>query len=84
MPRVLQRIRQIGAVRFVGVTNEEEEILETIRRKGGSCSQKDLYTELAMSQSKISIVLTGLEERGLVRRFREGRENVIHIVEDQI
>ncbi len=80
-PRVLRRIRQIGAVRFVGVTNEEEEILETIRRKGGSCSQKDLYTELALSQSKISIVLAGLEERGLVRRFREGRENVIHIVE---
>jgi len=83
MPRVYQQIRQIGSVRFVGVTNEEEEILETIRRKGGSCSQKELYTELSMSQSKISIVLTGLEERGLVRRFREGRENVIHIVEDQ-
>jgi uncharacterized membrane protein len=81
-PRIFQRIRQIGAVRFVGVTNEEEEILETIRQKGGSCSQKDLYTELDLSQSKISIVLTGLEERGLVRRFREGRENVIHIVEN--
>jgi uncharacterized membrane protein len=26
--------------------------------------------------------LNNLEERGLVRRFREGRENVVHIMED--
>ncbi|NHI83543.1 MAG: MarR family transcriptional regulator [Candidatus Thorarchaeota archaeon] len=81
-PRVIRRVRQIGSVRFVGVTNEEKEILETIKSKGGSCSQKELYTDLDTSQSKISIVLAGLEERGLVRRFREGRENIIHIVED--
>lgn len=81
-PKVVRKLKQLGSVRLVGVTSEEEEILETIRSKGGSCSQKDLYTDLDMSQSKISIVLSGLEERGLVRRFREGRENVIHIVED--
>jgi uncharacterized membrane protein len=81
-PKVYQRIRRIGTVRFVGVTTEEEEVLEVIRQKGGSCPQKDLYTEFDMSQAKVSIILNNLEERGLVRRFREGRENVVHIMEE--
>lgn len=81
-PKVYQRVRRIGTVRFVGVTAEEEEILEVIRQKGGSCPQKDLYTEFDMSQAKVSIILNNLEERGLVRRFREGRVNVVHIIEE--
>ena len=81
-PTLISRFRKIGKVRFVGVTNEEEEILDVIREKGGSCSQKDLYTGTDMSQAKVSLLLNNLEERGLVRRFREGRENVVHIMEE--
>ena len=81
-PKLYQRIKRIGTVKFVGVTSEEEEVLEVIRQKGGSCPQKDLYTEFDMSQAKVSLILNNLEERGLVRRFREGRENVVHIMED--
>ena len=65
-----------------GLFYEEEEVLEVIRQKGGSCPQKDLYTEFDMSQAKVSLILNNLEERGLVRRFREGRENMIHLMED--
>ena len=80
-PKILYRLRRIGKVRFVVVTSEEEEILEVIRQRGGSCPQKDLYTEFDMSQAKVSLILNNLEERGLVRRLREGRENVVHIME---
>ncbi|NHI89195.1 MAG: MarR family transcriptional regulator [Candidatus Thorarchaeota archaeon] len=81
-PRIYHRIKRIGSVKFVGVTSEEEEVLDVIRRKGGSCPQKDLYTEFNMSQAKVSLILNNLEERGLVRRFKDGRENVVHIMED--
>ncbi len=81
-PSIIRRFKKIGKVRFVGVTNEEEEILDLIREKGGSCSQKDLYTGTEMSQAKVSLLLNNLEERGLVRRFREGRENIVHIMEE--
>ncbi|MHA1864193.1 MAG: helix-turn-helix transcriptional regulator, partial [Candidatus Thorarchaeota archaeon] len=81
-PKIVYRLRRIGKVKFIGVTSEEEEVLEVIRQKGGSCPQKDLYTEFDMSQAKVSLILNNLEERGLVRRFREGRENVVHIMED--
>jgi hypothetical protein len=80
-PKIVYRLQRIGKVKFIGVTSEEEEVLEVIREKGGSCPQKDLYTEFDMSQAKVSLILNNLEERGLVRRFREGRENVVHIME---
>jgi uncharacterized membrane protein len=35
-----------------------------------------------MSQAKVSLILTALEERGLVRRFKDGRENTVHIIEE--
>ncbi len=81
-PRIIKMVRELGSTRIVGITNEEEDVLEIIRRKGGSCPQKDLYTELDFSQAKVSIVLNNLEERGLVRRFRDGRENMVHIIEE--
>ncbi len=80
-PKLLARAKRMGEVRFVGVTSEEEEVIEIIRRKGGSCSQKDLYNGLNLSQAKVSIMLNNLEERGVVRRFREGRENMVHLIE---
>ncbi len=80
-PKLFARAKRMGEVRFVGVTSEEEEVIEIIRRKGGSCSQKDLYTGLNLSQAKVSIMLNNLEERGVVRRFREGRENMVHLIE---
>jgi uncharacterized membrane protein len=82
-PRVAARLKQVGAVRLVGVTNEEEEILDAIRKKGGSCSQKELYMQFDLSQSKVSLILSNLEERGLVKRLREGRENVVKILENE-
>ncbi len=81
-PHALNRIRNIGSVKVVGITDDEEEMLDIIRGKGGSCPQKDLYMVSGMSQAKVSLVLSNLEERGLVKRFREGRENIVHIIEE--
>jgi hypothetical protein len=81
-PRLIIRIKQIGEVQVVGITREEKTILETLQRKGGSSSQKELYTDLDISESKLSLLLSGLEEKGLVKRFREGREKIVHKMEN--
>ena len=81
-PRLAERLRRITSVRLIGITAEEEIIIETIRRKGGSCNQKELYRGLDMSQSKVSLILSNLEERGLLRRVRDGRENIVELVEE--
>ncbi len=81
-PRIISKLREMGRVRIVGITSEEEEVMDAIREKGGACPQKDLYRDLNMSQAKVSLILTALEERGLVRRFKDGRENTVHIIEE--
>jgi uncharacterized membrane protein len=82
LPKIAEKLRVIGSVRLVGITDEEETIIETIRRKGGSCNQKELYRGLDMSQSKVSLILSNLEERGLILRTRDGRENIVRLVEE--
>jgi uncharacterized membrane protein len=82
LPRIIERLRRIGSVRLVGITDEEETIIEAIRRKGGSCNQKELYRGLDLSQSKVSLILSNLEERGLILRMRDGRENIVRLVEE--
>lgn len=64
------------------ISIQEQEILNLLNVRGGSCSQRDIYEELDMSQSMTSMMLTSLEGRGLIRRLRTGRENIVHIMED--
>jgi uncharacterized membrane protein len=80
-PKLNTRIRRIGDVQYAGITHEETTILATLQMKGGSCSQKELYNELDISESKLSLILSGLEEKGLVKRLREGRANIVHTME---
>ncbi len=80
-PRMVSRLRRIRVVQYQGLTSEEEKIVDALKTKGGFCPQKELYHQLDMSESKLSLVLAGMEERGLVKRFREGRQNVVHIIE---
>ncbi len=81
-PRMIRAIRTPKIVAQGGVTQQENDILRFLSKRGGSCPQREIYRELDMSQSLASMILTGLEQRGLIRRFREGRENMIHIVEE--
>ncbi|MBD3407927.1 MAG: MarR family transcriptional regulator [Candidatus Lokiarchaeota archaeon] len=66
----------------VVVSSHEKMVLDYIRKRGGSCSQRDIYRELGLSQSMASMVLTNLEERKIVKRIRKGRENKVHLLDN--
>jgi hypothetical protein len=80
-PTIIGRFKRKGSVHYAGLTSEEEEILAILRRDEGSTPQKELYRQLPISDSKLSLLLGNLEERGLVRRARKGRENTVHLKE---
>ncbi|MHA1906298.1 MAG: helix-turn-helix transcriptional regulator [Candidatus Thorarchaeota archaeon] len=82
LPGMIRSARVPRVLKEQGVTEHEEQVIQLLSSKGGSCSQRDIYDDLGMSQSLVSMVLTGLEQRGVIRRFREGRENVVHLVEE--
>jgi uncharacterized membrane protein len=82
IPVVIRRFKTRTVLTPIRLSKQEEDILLFLSKKGGSCPQREIYEELDMSQSLASTILTSLEERKLIRRFREGRENMVHILED--
>jgi uncharacterized membrane protein len=82
IPKLLKRVQTRTVIAAVRLSKQEEQVLDFLTKKGGSSPQREIYEELDMSQSLASTILTSLEERKLIRRFREGRENMVHIMED--
>jgi uncharacterized membrane protein len=54
-----------------------KEIIEILERLGGRVTQKDLRTRLNYSEAKVSLMITDLEDRGLVHKVKKGRGNII-------
>ena len=48
-----------------------------LRKEGGRMTQKELRQKLPYSEAKVSLLLADLESRGLVKRIRKGRANIL-------
>ena len=54
-----------------------KEIIDILEKLGGRMTQKDLRTRLNCSEAKVSLMITDLENRGLVHKVKKGRGNII-------
>jgi len=54
-----------------------KEIIEILESLGGRMTQKDLRARLNCSEAKVSLMITDLEDRGLVHKVKKGRGNII-------
>ncbi|MEA1908856.1 MAG: MarR family transcriptional regulator [Euryarchaeota archaeon] len=54
-----------------------KEVLLVIRDSGGRITQKELRARLKYSEAKVSLMITDLEDRGMVKKVKKGRGNVI-------
>ena len=81
LPKTIRQLRTKRESTVSVVSTQEQQVLSLLEKKGGSCLQREIYEELNMSQSMASMLLNSLEERGLIKRFRDGRENVVHKME---
>jgi len=54
-----------------------QRILEFIKSQGGRTTQKDVRAQFPESEAKISLMLAELEGKGLVRKIKQGRGNII-------
>jgi uncharacterized membrane protein len=59
------------------IPSDLQEMLSIIREHGGRITQKDLRLLLNCSEAKASLMITDLEDRGLVKKVKKGRGNVI-------
>ena len=82
IPLILKKLQTRTVIAPIRLSPQEEQVLNFLSKKGGSSPQREIYEELDMSQSLASTVLTTLEERGLIKRLRTGRENMVHLMDE--
>ena len=54
----------------------------SIIRKESRITQKDLRKQIPLSEGKISLIITDLEDSGSIRKIRKGRGNILVYIKD--
>ena len=62
---------------------ELQEVINVIRANRGRIAQKDLRSKLKQSEVKVSLMLSDLEKRGLIEKFKSGRENIVILIDEK-
>lgn len=57
--------------------DEERRVLQILEESEGMRTQKELREILNCTDAKMSLLLSSLEARGLVKRIKRGRENIV-------
>ncbi|WP_292465133.1 hypothetical protein [Methanolobus sp.] len=63
--------------KYAELPDDLRETVGIISRHGGRISQKELRGSLKHSEAKVSLMISDLENRGIVKKFKKGRGNVI-------
>jgi len=61
-----------------------KDILELIRISGNRITQLELRKKSRYSESKVSLMLSDLEERRMIEKFKKGRGNIIRIPDEHV
>ncbi|MCX8150199.1 MAG: hypothetical protein N3D85_01655 [Candidatus Bathyarchaeota archaeon] len=64
------------------VETEEEKILKTLKSAGGSMFQWEITEKCRFSKAKTSQLLAVLEKKGIVRRYKKGRDKIVMLIEN--
>jgi uncharacterized membrane protein len=62
--------------------SDEEKALKLIKSSGGSLHQSAITDHLGFSKAKTSQLLTVLEHKGVIRRYKRGRDKIVVLVEE--
>jgi hypothetical protein len=59
--------------------SEEKKVLEILKKSEGMGTQKELRGIMKCTDRKMSLLVSSLEERGLVKRIKRGREKIVKL-----
>jgi uncharacterized membrane protein len=65
----------------VELETEEGKILKLLKPSGGSMRQSDIVDQLKFSKAKTSQLLTILERKGNITRYKKGRDKIVKLIE---
>ena len=58
-----------------------KQIIQIMKRNEGRMTQRDLRKEIPLSEAKVSLMITDLENRGWIKRIKQGRGNILILKE---
>jgi uncharacterized membrane protein len=62
---------------------DEDKVVNLLQTKGGYLPQSRVVAELGFSKSKTSEILSNMEEKGLIKRHKRGREKIVVLSRQQ-
>jgi uncharacterized membrane protein len=74
---------ETAALKKPPISTDLREALDVIRGHKGRITQKDLRARLVYSEVKVSLLLSELEKRGLIKKFKNGRENIVVLIDEE-
>jgi uncharacterized membrane protein len=81
-----KKIRAPGTAKLEslpGMESDEEKAVKLIKSSGGSLRQSAITDQLGFSKAKTSQLLTVLEQKGVIRRYKRGRDKIAVLVEEK-
>ena len=63
------------------IESEEQKIVKIIRSSGGRISQSAITEQCRFSKAKTSQLLSALEKKGVVRRYKKGRDKIVTLAD---
>ena len=64
------------------VETEEEKVIKIIKSSGGSIHQSEIVEQCKFSKAKTSQLLASLEKKGVVTRYKRGRDKIVNLKEE--
>jgi uncharacterized membrane protein len=74
---------ETAALKKLPLPTDLVEVLDVIQSHRGRITQKDLRSKLDYSEVKVSLLLSELEKRGLIKKLKRGRENIVILADEQ-
>lgn len=74
---------ETAALKKLPLSTDLQEVMDIIRSHKGRITQKNLRSRLNYSEVKVSILLSELEKRGLIKKFKNGRENIVVLIDEE-
>ena len=61
--------------------SEEDKVLKLLKSYGGSMRQSEITEQCRFSKAKTSQLLTALEKKGSITRYKSGRDKIVTLKE---
>ncbi len=61
----------------VSLPQDLQQVVNIIKANGGRITQRELRNKIHYSEAKVSLMISDLENRGIVEKYKKGRGNII-------